>query len=229
MKAKTKRCRDHGHPEFELEVGDVADIFWEPLVSYLEESVANGTKFLPGQTVLFGFQILEVKKDGETLTLYAPKEGRMPIEYVPDIGPACLATVRQRYVADSFDVGDELDFPNPLRPTFICSRAGRADETAFIREEPGEDSETGWFAMCADDDHDHNDPKEIECISAWELACRLPPFNLFLGMPVGTMIVFGDDGVHAVLREGAPLLIVPGSFVDALRKEHGWPLPLQDA
>src|SRR5688572_10402118 len=100
MKAKTKSCRRHGHREFDLEVGDAANVFWEPLASYLEDAVASGTKFLPGQTVLFGFQILEVRELEDGLTLYAPMEGKMPIQYVPDIGPACLASARQRYVTD---------------------------------------------------------------------------------------------------------------------------------
>src|SRR5215213_1344959 len=96
VKATTKSCSRHAHREVEVEVGELASVFWESLIEYLEESVANGTKLLPGQTVLFGFQLLEVRESGDKLTLYAPIEATMPMEYGPDVGAACLATIRQR-------------------------------------------------------------------------------------------------------------------------------------
>jgi hypothetical protein len=216
MKRMTTRCALHGHREFELDVGMLDETMTGGLVGYLERSVANGVRFEEGQSIQFGFQLLEVREAGPNLTLHAPEP--RSIEH------AVVATLRQRFVVESFGLDDVMDFPNPRSTALACRRAGIAEETAVLRARVLGEGASGWMAVCADPDHDHTDPRELEWLPVQELTQRLPILHLFVAMPPGTAVTFGSDGVRMVKVRGAELAPDAGSFVAELAQRESWPL-----
>jgi hypothetical protein len=205
----TTSCSQFGHREFELEVGDLGDELTTSLVRYLEGAVSRGTRFEPGQTIQFGFQFLEVRDADDRLTLFAPERS---------LASAILATLRQKFVAESFGMADELDFPSPREEALACTRLRSLGHGSFIRDEGG------WRAFCLDDSHDHDDVNALVPQSLYDLAIEYPILDLYVGMPVGTTVVFDPGGVRSVLFRDREILPEPGSFVSALGKRERWPL-----
>jgi hypothetical protein len=205
----TTSCSQYGHPEFELEVGDLGDELTTSLVRYLEGAVSRGTRFEPGQTIQFGFQCLEVRDADDRLTLFARERS---------LASVILATLRQKFVADSFGVSDRLDFPSPRDEALGCTRVKALGHGAFVREEGG------WRAYCFDDRHDHDAVSELVPQSVYELTVAHPLLDLFVGMPIGTTIHFDRTGVRTVIVDEVELTPEAGSFVAALAKREGWPL-----
>jgi hypothetical protein len=205
----TTSCSQYGHPEFELEVGDLGDELTTSLVRYLEGAVSRGTRFEPGQTIQFGFQCLEVRDAQDRLTLFAPERS---------LASAILATLRQKFVADSFGLSDRLDVPSPRDEALECTRVRALGHGSFVREEGG------WRAYCFDDRHDHDALPELVPQSVYDLTVAHPILDLFVGMPIGTSIHFDPAGVHTVIVDDVELEPEPGSFVTALAKREGWPL-----
>lgn len=205
----TTSCSQFGHREFELEVGDLGDELTTSLVRYLEGAVSRGARFEPGQTIQFGFQFLEVRDARDHLTLFAPERS---------LASAILATLRQKFVADSFGLSDRLDFPSPRDEALECTRVRALGHGAFVREEGG------WRAYCFDDRHDHDALAELNPQSVYELTVAHPLLDLFVGMPIGTTIHFDRMGVRTVIVDDVEVTPEPGSFVAALAKREGWPL-----
>lgn len=205
----TTSCSRYGHREFELEVGDLGDELTTSLVRYLEGAVSRGTRFEPGQTIQFGFQSLEVRDARDRLTLCARERS---------LASVILATLRQKFIAESFGMSDALDFPHPREEAIACSRVRTLGHGAFVREAGG------WRALCFDDRHDHDDVKELVPQSIHALAVAHPILELFVGMPVGTSVHFDRSGVRSVFYGDAELTPEPGSFVSALAAREGWPL-----
>jgi hypothetical protein len=205
----TTSCSQFGHREFELDVGDLGDELTTSLVRYLEGAVSRGTRFEPGQTIQFGFQCLEVRDAQDRLTLFAPERS---------LASVILATLRQKFVADSFGMSDRLDFPSPRHEALECTRVRALGHGAFVREEGG------WRAYCFDDRHDHDALPELVAQSVYDLTVAHPLLDLFVGMPVGTTVHFDRSGVRTVIVDDVELSPEPGSFVAALAKREGWPL-----
>lgn len=190
-------------------MGDLGDELTTSLVRYLEGAVSRGTRFEPGQTIQFGFQFLEVRDARDRLTLFAPERS---------LASAILATLRQNFVAESFGMAELLDFPSPREEALACTKLRALGHGTFIRDEGG------WRAFCLDDGHDHDDLGSLAAQSLHDLACEYPILDLFVGMPVGTSVVFDPGGVRAVMHRERELAPEAGSFVSALAKREGWPL-----
>ena len=120
----TTSCSQFGHPEFELDVGDLGDELTTSLVRYLEGAVSRGTRFEPGQTIQFGFQCLEVRDAHDRLTLFAPERS---------LASVILATLRQKFVADSFGMSERLDFPSPRDEALGCTANSRPEKPPATR------------------------------------------------------------------------------------------------
>lgn len=214
----TTSCSAFGHREFELEVGDLGDELTTSLVRYLEGAVSRGTRFEPGQMIQFGFQALEVRDAQDRLTLAVCAPVSTPGAPERTLASVILATLRQKFIAESFGMSDALDFPHPREEAIACTRVKTLGHGAFIREGGG------WRAFCFDDRHDHDDVKELIPQSIHTLAHAHPILELFVGMPVGTSVHFDPSGVRRVFYGEAEVSPEAGSFVAALAKREGWPL-----
>jgi hypothetical protein len=218
MKRRTTRCSLHGHREFEIDVGTLDETMTGSLVGYLERSVASGIRFEHGQSIQFGFQLLEVREDGANLTLVGPEPRT--------VERAVVATMRQRFVVESFGFDLSVDFPDPRSSALACRRAYAALEVTASRAAVSAERASGWVVMCADDGHDHSDPGELEWPTIAELTERVTGLRLFVAMPVGTRIAFANGGATQVSLDGTVRAPEPGSFLAALARRERWPIAL---
>ena len=216
MTRRIARAKDH--PPIEFEVGDVPPALTDAFVEWLERSMAAGTRFELGQTILYGASTVKVAegRDGRR-TLLGVEPGSMPWRWIPTIEQALRDTYVQRAMVESFGLLEKLDFPDIQAASYCCSRAASAKESALLREGAAIEHESGWFVMCGETDHDHGDPDELECISLYEMTLRFPILNAFLAMPVDSSIYFGKDGFLTAFLDEQELEVAPGSLLAATR------------
>lgn len=215
MRLRTTRCERVNHPEFELEVGTTSSTFTDGLIDWIETTIQSGTKFEIGENVQYGSAILQVRARGRDYALFEPQPGSMPIVWIDSVADSVMTTMRQRAIAESVGLEDDLDFPHPMRHGFVCTRAVRGVRVGLIRNEPME-RDTGWCVMCTKEGHDHTDPEQIEEMSLYELAVRIPEFRLFQGMPVKTAVLLGGGKPIQVFFDRKPLPIKPDSMLAKL-------------
>jgi hypothetical protein len=219
MRVRTTACAGANHAEFELEIGNIDTMFTDSLIDWLETEVQKGTRFEAYETVHHGSSMLQVReRSNGTLALYEPHPGSMPIVWIDSVEDSVMTMVRQREVAESVGLEDDLEFPAPMRTGYICMRARRGVRIGLIRNEPLE-HDAGWCVMCTERDHDHADPDEIEALSLYELGLRVPELRLFQAMPVHTAVLIGGSKPLEVYFDKRKRSIVPGSMLDELRKK----------
>jgi hypothetical protein len=221
MKRSTTQCHKYNHPEFTLEVGPEViepDLDW--LIRYLEESVAQGTRYVPGQTVQLGWTILEVRDlgdlGGNRLALFEPDMEHMPIHFVNSV-TRCLVHLRvQKDVVESVLPAESLAFPSQLHAGLRCSRLRSGAGMIMSRSQPDTDekSVSGWFAGCDDDGHDHNDPKSLQYVSLYEMAKDCPGVIPYLALPPGSGLVIPAKGRPTICFEEQELKFKKGSMLE---------------
>ncbi|MGE0869865.1 MAG: hypothetical protein AB7P03_14970 [Kofleriaceae bacterium] len=191
MRRRTTRCRDARHPELELEVGSAGPALSDRLFEWIESSVRAGTTFDIGETVRFCSAMFQVRgRSDKSLALYEPKPGSMPVVWIDSVEDSLRTLERQRDVCTSVGLGDELDFPDPLRLTYFCRRVARDARITFARG-PAQAKDSGWIAICCQPDHDHDDPDEVDCVTIHELGTMIPEFRLIQALPVSCAVRLG--------------------------------------
>src|SRR5579862_6289827 len=100
MIIRTSRCHEYGHPEFELEFDQtiVPETATIPVKTHLEESVANGTRYLPKQTIQIGWMFDEIQQRGDFLSVAEPNFVGMPFKFVQTITETVRSMLVQKYV-----------------------------------------------------------------------------------------------------------------------------------
>jgi hypothetical protein len=216
MLARTSECLLYDHPEFAVEwSGDDALKPWlNNFLGWLEGEVATGTQFEPGEIVQFGWSFLKAtpRPDG-TLALFEPDFTSMPVAFVDSVSNTLFHTMLQRFAADSLDLTTAIEIPSLRQSCIVCSRFGPEQDVLLDRARPSNEQDSGWFFGCTQPDHDHNDPKECERKSLYEVAAlgdsRLIPF---LALPPGVK-VYLEQSTLAVWQEGKELKCKPGSYL----------------
>lgn len=211
----TTACTGHGHPE-------VAITFVEPpivphgerlLLGYLENAVAKGTRFEPGQTLGLGGHLLRFKQRADgTLGLEepvpAPKE-----TWIEAVDRTVREVTFQRWVNESFEL--ELAFP-PVRASVMVSRCSEdADAVVLTRVDAGDTpkSWSGWSLSCTQD-HDHGERFTLPLLALSALRPTLVPF---LALPMGSVVVATSGPAHVFL-DGKELSPKPGSYLQVLNE-----------
>jgi len=220
---RTTKCAADDHRELTLVLSAPPSVpnLVEGLVNYFEVSVARGTQFKPGQTVLFGSSLLRItERDDGTLGVHALQAGGTWTEAVDS---ALMRTWIQQEVARS--VGLTPAFTHQMTTVTACVRALEGTALYYLTRHPskgGQDS--GWWLGCGEQDHDH------EVQSAWastpivELAGKASFLEQYLALPVGTEVfldamrwsVSGRGRPHAeVVHNGKKLDPRPESYLAA--------------
>jgi hypothetical protein len=183
------------------------------------EGFADGFEemgFKAGQTVQFGWMILNVVAGPQGLELHEPDmSGVLPVRYVPGITGTILDTMRQRYVTDSVGLTDRLKFPSIVQSVIVCTGLKKGEGLFVTRPDPPDGHASGWVSCCVQEKHDHNNPQELKLISLYDLACQHPEVVEFLGMPVGSMIVLRKGERPELSMDGQALAWAPGSYLAA--------------
>ena len=220
MQVKTTGCARHDHPEFTLDIGDALETDGKWLVKFLEQAVASGERFAPGETVAIGWMLTRVVEvDDDTLTLHEPDMKSMPIQWVPTVR-STLAHLRiQKAIAESVGLEDELELPSIRHTAIVCTELGEEPGMILARAEP-KAGDSGWFAGCADPDHDHNVAENLDVTSLYQLAIAVPGAIGFLGLPAGVQVLIEAGAAPHIAMNGKRLPIKARSYLAQLITRH---------
>jgi hypothetical protein len=215
---RTSACHARKHPEFRITYDPAivpveGDVRW--LVGWLEQSVAQGKRFAPGQTCQIGWIVTEVRQvnDGH-LSLWEPDVRVMPVAWTESVSNTLAHLRLQKDVVESVLSVDALSYPSMLQSAIICTRLGQKDGLVMERTEPS-GTDSGWFFGCRDEDHGHSDVAELRRVSLYEAAVRYaPPIVPYLSLPAGVLIGV-SKGVPAIFQDGDLLEFKSGSYLAA--------------
>ena len=183
--------------------------------------VHGGSVFRAGETFQYGWMLTLVQqRDDGTLTLHEPDMKSMPIEFVPGVTETVRHMMLQLFTLDSFSVDRaDMSIPTVRQSAIACQRYRDGNGFMMDRAEPSDDLDSGWCIACADEACDHSDPNNLRRISLYEIFLGRPEIRDWITFPIGSMIQRTDDAIH-VFRDGTPLTLIKGSFVDAARNRR---------
>jgi hypothetical protein len=216
---RTKLCSSYGHPEFRIIydptiVSVPDDINW--FSDWLEDTVAQGIRYSAGQTCQVGWSVTTIRlRDDGDRAVWEPDMNNMPFVWLESVSYTLAHLRLQKDVVGSVLDDEDMSFPSMCESTIICNRLGAAKDLLMERFEPA-GTDSGWFCGCQEDDHDHNDPAELRCVSLYEAAVRHDSRIVpFLALPSGTLVSAGE-GVPSLYSAGELLAFRPGSFLARL-------------
>jgi hypothetical protein len=220
IEVKTKNCHKRKHPEIliRVEPKTVLDSDIEWLVSTLEESVQSGTKYEHGEKLQIGWMITEFRShDSGLLCLHEPDMKSLPLQFIPSVTTTLRHLRLHKDVVGSFEPALEVDFPMLSQSAIICTRLKGSEYCIMSRVEPdGDDS--GWFVGCTDDEHDHDDPRELTRVSLYELVLKYhAPVLAFLALPPEASLTTEEGTLRAFYRE-RKIRTRKGSFLEGCYK-----------
>ena len=219
METSTTRCAAQGHPEFVLECQDDIAFMLPFLLQFLEDRVAAGTVFRPGQSLQMGWSTLEIetREDG-ALTLSELDLSEIPGRRARSVSLTLMALYRQKAVVDSFDPPLPPAFPSMTQEAVCCDGYADADALMLTRV-AGDGRDSGWFFGCVKDGHDHQDAGRLVKAPLVELAAARPAVIEYLAMPPGSVVMLdAQENLAAAFAEGGrPLRPSPGSYLDRER------------
>jgi hypothetical protein len=193
-----------------------------PLVEWLEQYLAGGAQVRDRDTLLCGMQLFLAEVNAGHLTLLAP--GKQPEEWSQDLTWPLLVGLRQRFIAQSFDL--PLDPPDPKllvsveetlgRGPVLMNRMTRDDEMLAV-------GHSGWCIWSLDGKSEQRSSETPETVhvSILDLASFRPDLLEWLALPSGFSVLEGDQ--LKVMRDDVELSASKGSYVHA--KQHGITLP----
>jgi hypothetical protein len=212
MQVKTTGCTKHGHPEFVFDIGEAVAADGKWLVQFLEQAVASGERFEPGETFAIGWMVTKVvAAKGGSLTLHEPDMKTLPIEFEPGVQRALTILRLQKAIVESVGLDDELELPTLQDSAIVCTELERAKALVLSRAEP-DGSDSGWFVGCTSPKHDHNNAGNLARASLYEVGISAPKAIAYLGLPAGVQIVVSDGAPH-LERNGKRLPIKPRSYL----------------
>jgi hypothetical protein len=221
VELRTTQCSQHGQPEISFSCDEtLASIGGDILLRYFEKSAASGSVFKAGQTVQFGFMLLELRAHADgTLRVYEPDLKSFPLAYVDSVSRTLLISAKQKYVCESFSPPEEMILPRLQDSVILCNRMERQLAYFFSRSEPG-DSDSGWFLGCMDESHDHSDAGQLRKCSLYEAAVKFPDLIQFSALPPERSVLFEEGAAIKVLTPESELKIDPGSFLDQFNQRR---------
>jgi len=215
MECETRSCGRHGHAEFVVDVGDVPQIDATWLIGYLEDAVAEGARFVPGETLQIGWMITRVETaSAGRLTLYEPDLRSLPVRFVPGAAGALRHLRAQRDVAESVGLADALRFPSIADTAIVCTQYDHGHNWVMSRVDP-EPGDSGWFVGCTVDSHDHEDPAALNRRSLYEVAVHVPEIVEYLARPPSSEVIVRRAGMPIIAFDSEVRRIEPGSYLAA--------------
>lgn len=195
--------------EYEPDVVTGLGIDW--LVSWLEDSIREGSRFTDGQIVGIGWlNCYVVDREDGTLGLCEPDFVNVPPILAAGASNAVGQLWFQREVAESVGLTAELDFPHYVQSAVTCE--GFLDaEAVLMHRYPHDEDESGWFIGCLGESHEHTDDT-LRGATLYELAVANPAIVGYLALPRDCSVVVGD-GAPEIMRHGELLVPRRGSLL----------------
>jgi hypothetical protein len=189
----------------------------------IEKQVASGSVLRPGETFQFGWSVLMIRNaSGGCLSLWELDFSGVPGQLDCSVTRSLLALRRQKAVLESFDIGEQIDFPSLQHTAVKCARFGDSSRRMLSRIKATR-NDTGWFFGCCDADHDHEQRENLTGGSLYEAACANPEIIDFLAMPTGSLVLIDKMGrvSKAFAANEKALDILPGSYLDLKQRNLG--------
>jgi hypothetical protein len=225
---RTTHCSRFGHPEITVRFDPLPIPGIEKmLLGYFEEAVGQGTKFLPGQTLRFGWSTLRFSQRADgTLgveeRVIAPERA-----FAEGVGRALYDMFVQTEIVRSVGLEQQLDFPGQDEGMMIAECAEGADAQVLTRlsKEGAPEGFSGWSLTCAAQ-HDHG---ERDVVPLLALASIAPGLVQLLALPRETVALArwvakpdAPEGYRRiephVFRGGNELKPKPGSYLAGLQR-----------
>lgn len=199
LEATTRHCSAHGHPEFLLRWDErrtsLADV--ERLVETLEEQVASGVKFKPGDVVHIGWVPLRViEAPSRALTLVEPDFCGVPLRYIAGVDAAIHHLRLQDELGERLGLAEFLDRPSLTSTVRVCGHLTSRGMVLDRTEATGNDS--GWLVTCEEADDDH----AVTESTLYDLVSRFPQLVDFLALPAGSTVACTESGDAIVWQDG---------------------------
>lgn len=225
MELATTRCSEHGHPEIVITYSDegIPEDSARALIRNLEKLVADGSVFRPGESLAIGWMITEIAEtSGGRLTLREPDLDTETLEYRDGVTETLRHKMIQVFSGDSYGLEREaLVIPTIKQLAVVCEKVPESGGLLLARNDSAEPDDSGWFALCRDETHDHEDTGNIGVVPLHELARVRPDVVAWMMFPSGTTLLLEPGEAPLVLLDDEPLELVEGSFVDQMLRHHG--------
>lgn len=221
LEATTHRCSQHNHREFLLRWDgrrtSLADV--RRLAETLEQDVARGVRFLPGDVVQIGWVPLRViELPSRLLSLVEPDFCGAPLRYVQGVDGALHHLRAQDELVERVGLGGLAARPSLTQTARVCEHASSRG-LVLDRSEP-DHADSGWLVTCAADDEEH----AVATTTLYDLVCRFPHLVDFLALPVGATVACTDVGDAIVWIEGREVGAREGLTFAARRSRTTAPL-----
>jgi hypothetical protein len=217
LEVRTTRCREFGHRDFVLELEDcgIPEGHVQAVVKNIEDMVAAGSVFEPGETLQVGWMVTQVQRyDATHLTLVEPDLKSLPVSYTAGVTQTLRHLSLQVFMLESVLSAEDMHATSMLQSVVVCRNYDQSLDFFFDRRTPGDESDSGWFIGCLNKDHDHGEVENLRKTSLYEVLVRQPGIRSFALFPVGTTVI-GRDGKHPqVFKEGELLPVRDGSLLD---------------
>ena len=196
MRLSTKSYPALGHREitFNYDETHIPDVHAKWFLRFLEDEVASGARYLPGQTLQVGWSITLIKEhpDG-ALGVFEADMKSMPMNFVDSVTNTLIDLRSQKYVLDSLGFEIPEFFPSMRQSGVVCDNLSSSALFSIFRADPQRGHDSGWSICCDDSDHNHNDPQVLSCVSLYEIGCRYPSLIQYLALPAG-IAIYGAGG-----------------------------------
>lgn len=214
----TTKCSAHEHPEFTL-VFDTsvpqADI--EVLTSFLEESVAEGTRYNEGDLITVGSMLFRVRRIEDTLAIEEPNLRSLPIEWTQGVTRTMQLLRLQKDIAESVGLEDEIDPPSIRCSLLVGADLTQQDEELVLDRMESSDCDSGWFVGRKESELNYDDEANLKRISVYQGILNWPTIGGFLALPAGCRVQVSGR-MPRFTRNGRNLEVKSGSLIDAPAK-----------
>jgi hypothetical protein len=194
----------------------------DPLVQWilddLQDCIAAGTRFAPGQTIRVGWRTLRVVERADGML---GLQERVDVDRWEEHVELTLCDLwYQKEVATSLGLTKRLVFPAEDQHAAVAQCVNETIPALLLsREETDDPSSCGWRVSCRRD-HDHG---RWSSRTVWDLSALMPFATQFLALPATTSVVIeaphttptGRIGVY-ILLDGRHMLPEPGSYLSTL-------------
>jgi len=204
------QCQDaQDQQAIAFEIDAEAEQLGRWVVSYLENQIRNGTRFLPGQTVEIGWMLLLLQQREFGLELMEPNFKVMPISWCCGLNRTIKHIYVQRAVCTLFEC--QPHFPSIRHAAITSPGFYTSLNYSMFRGEPV-DSNSGWVLS----DNDYLEDEGDYC-SLYEIALRRLEVVPFLSLPSSSLVLVTPDYIE-VTANGIKKSSTDYSLLSAVRR-----------
>lgn len=192
----TKNCKKYNHPEIEFIITNKSiplnDIKW--MISTIENTVSNGTKYENQQTLQLGCTIVKfVQKNNGVLEIQEPDFVSLPIKFTSKLDNTLVFLRSQKDIVESVKEETDLLYPSILESIVVHKNYISANKVLLERTEI-ESNISGWWVYDYNDQESVNNASNFSNISLYEFALKRPDLVKFLALPVGFQALSSSEG-----------------------------------